>query len=93
MVEVPTDAGPVPIRVHGAAPLGEQDAKALGQLVQAATARAEADNPHGAVIQELMLASTWGLAELRKAGRGDLADRLSAAVRAARDLIPGPVTS
>lgn len=81
------DGAAVPTLVLGSDELSEAGQAALGEIVAAAAKWSAENNPHGGVIQELMLASMRSRMVLREAGEGDLADRLAAAVRAARDVL------
>lgn len=84
------------IRVHGGEPLTEVGRAALGDIVRAATAKVEAEHPHLAVIQELIMA---GLAATRAIPDGEVRGgctvqdgakvkaRLKAAIAAARDAL------
>lgn len=90
-IVVPTAShGQVPMHLSGGTrQLTEQDKIALGQLAEAVINRDAALNPHGGVIQELMQASIHSRMALREIGKGDLADRLAAAVHAAREALKG----
>lgn len=81
------DGEPIVMAVHGGMHLTGADRAALGEIARAAIELDARINPHGGVIQELMLSSVRSRALLRVAGHGDVAHRLGAAVRAAADLI------
>lgn len=90
-----------PVRVHGGKPLDEAGQAALGEIVRAATAKVERENPNLGVIQELIMA---GLAACRAIPDGEVRGgctiqdgakvkaRLKAAIAAARDALK-PVVS
>lgn len=85
-----------PIRVHGAEPMDEVGRAALGEVVRAATAKLERENPNLGVIQELIMA---GLAACRAIPDGEVRGgctiqngakvkaRLKAAIAAAREAL------
>lgn len=88
VVEATTrDGQPITFAVHTVAPLTETEQAMFGQIAQAAAERMRRDDPYGGVITELMQASLRSQLALRSAGASQLADRLSAAVRAGADVI------
>lgn len=88
VVEATTrDGQPITFAVHTLARLTSAEQAMLGQVAQAAAERMERENPHGGVLTELMLAAVHAQVVLRDAGKAQRADRLSAAVRAAADVI------
>jgi hypothetical protein len=87
IVEVTVAGETVPVRVNGAGDLTAEGTAALGEIVSVVATWTAETNPHAGVIQELMLASLHCRVALREARRGDLADRLSAAIQAAREAL------
>lgn len=81
------DGQPLTFAVHTLAPLSEAEQAMLGQVAQVAAERMARENPYGGVVTELMLAAVHAQVVLRDAGKAERADRLSAAVRAAADVI------
>jgi hypothetical protein len=89
VLAVPTPAGAtVPVSVRTTAPLTDAEVDMLGNIAQAAIAYDQRVNPHGPVIQELMLASRAAIRLIPDNPFFDQTkDRLRAATNAARDAL------
>lgn len=89
VLAVPTPAGmTVPVGVRTTAPLTDAEIDMLGDIAAAAIAYDQRVNPHGAVIQELMLVSRAAIRAMPvDPALEPLKGRLRAATNAARDAL------
>lgn len=89
VLAVPTPAGAtVPVSVRTTAPLTDAEVDMIGDIAAAAIAYDHRVNPHGAVIQELMLASRAAIRMIPDNPLLEpLKERLRAATNAARDAL------
>lgn len=89
VLAVPTpDGTAATFAVHTVAPLTDAETAMLGDIAQAAIAYDQRVNPHGAVIQELMLVSRAAIRAMpANPALNPLKDRLRAATNAARDAL------